>query len=642
MKELSGDIKYQARVFRRILTYVKPYRGRLVAGIIFSALAGIFGFSPVVLLQQLFDRFIEYKQKVPLEYMYAFCGVIVLVYILKGIVTYAQQYLMSWVGQRVIMDLRILTFTHLSSLPIRFFREKNSGELISRILSDIGLMEMAVSRVLGRMILSVFSFIPPLFAVFYISWKMAVVSLFILPLTLYPILKFAQKLKKVSSTGQEQMGRITGTMHEAFYGIQIIKAFTMELFEVKKFKRSNREYYNAMMRAARVSALSPALMELIGALAAAIIFAMGLTQLIAGTMTTGYLFAFLTSLYLMYDPIKKMSRLNYDIQRAVAGAERIFEVLDTKSDIIEPREPKELKNVRGDVALSHVSFHYEPGEPVLRDIHADIRAGETVAIVGPSGVGKSTLANLIPRFYDPVEGAIRIDGIDIRSLSLKSLRENIGIVTQETILFNDTVENNLKYGRKDISDTAMITAAKAAFAHDFIQALPRGYATIIGERGVTLSGGQKQRLSIARALLKNPPILILDEATSSLDSQSESLIQQALDRLIENRTTIIIAHRLSTIRKAHRIFAMEAGRIVETGTHEELLMKDGAYRRLYRIQFAEAAGDGSSPFRNSESGGVPESGATRDTSDARDTGHTHDSGTHDSGDAEDYSSGDRS
>ncbi|HPQ42317.1 MAG TPA: ABC transporter transmembrane domain-containing protein, partial [bacterium] len=308
MNELRGDIQNQIRIFKRILTFVKPYKGRLVAGIVFSALAGLFGFSPVVLLQQLFDRFIEYKDKIPLGYMYAFCGVIVIVYIIKGVVTYAQQYLMSWVGQRVIMDLRIMTFTHLTHLPIRYFKEKNSGELISRILSDISLMELAVSRVLGRMILSLFSFIPPFFAVFYFSWQMAIVSLFILPLTLYPILKFAQKLKKVSSTGQEQMAYLTSTMHEAFYGIQIIKAFTMELFKIKKFKRSNREYYNAMMRAARVSALSPALMELIGALAAAIIFGMGLTQLIAGTMTTGYLFGFLTSLYLMYDPIKKMSR----------------------------------------------------------------------------------------------------------------------------------------------------------------------------------------------------------------------------------------------------------------------------------------------------------------------------------------------
>ncbi|MBN1296930.1 ABC transporter ATP-binding protein [bacterium] len=597
MKSLSGDIKLQYQVFRRILTYIRPYKGRMIAGITCSALAGVFGFSPVVLLQQLFDRFIELKDRIPLKYMYAFCSVIIVLYILKGVITYAQQYLLSWVGQRVIMDLRVITFTHLTHLPLRFFKEKNSGELISRLLNDIGLIESAVTRVLGRMILSIFSFVPPFFAVFYISWRMAIVSLFILPLTLYPILKFAQKLKKVSSTGQEQMASLTGTMHEAFYGIQIIKAFTMEQFKIKKFARFNREYYNASMRAARVSALSPALMEMIGAVATAVIFGMGLSQIIAGTLTTGYLFAFLTSLFLMYDPIKKMSRLNYDIQRAIAGAERTFEVLDALSTIIERDDALELKDVKGEVTFDHVSFAYEPGEMVLNDISATIRSGENVAIVGPSGVGKSTMASLIPRFYDPVDGRILIDGIDIRDLTLRSLREQIGIVTQETILFNDSIANNLTYGRNDITEEAMIAAAKAAFAHEFIEALPNGYRTVIGERGVTLSGGQKQRLTIARALLKNPPILILDEATSSLDSQSESLIQQALDRLIENRTTIIIAHRLSTIRKADRILAMENGRIVEMGTHDELLRKKSAYSRLYEIQFSDASSGSSGSSR---------------------------------------------
>lgn len=587
MSNLQTDIKQQIHIFKRILSYARPYKGRLIAGIIFSALTGLFGFSPVVLLQQLFDRFID-NSDVPLQYLYIFCGFIVLVYLIKGIVTYAQQYLIAWVGQRIIMDMRILTFSHLSHLPIKYFKDKKSGELISRILSDIGLMEMAVSRVLGRMILSVFSFIPPFFAVFYFSWKMAVVSLFILPLTLFPILKFAQKLKKVSTTGQEQLANITTTMHEAFYGIQIIKAFTMELFKRKQFKHSNREYYNAMMRAARVSALSPALMELIGSVAAAIIFAMGLTQVIAGKMTIGYLFAFLTSLYLMYDPIKKLSRLNYDIQRAIAGAERIFDVLDTKSDIIEAEDAVDLTTATGHVIMQDLSFHYKRGEEVLKDINVEIKPGETVAIVGPSGVGKSTMASLIPRFYDPTSGRIMIDGRDIRDYTLQSLRQQIGIVTQETILFNDTIANNLKYGRKDIEDEEMINAARAAFAHEFIEQFPLGYDTVVGERGVTLSGGQRQRLTIARALLKNPPILILDEATSSLDSESEALIQQALDRLITNRTTIIIAHRLSTIRKADRIFAMEGGRVVETGSHDELLAKDGAYKKLYQIQFSSS------------------------------------------------------
>jgi len=589
MSNLQTDIKQQFKVFKRILSYVQPYKGRLVAGIFFSALTGLFGFSPVVLLQQLFDRFIgDGSNPVPVKYMYAFCGIIVAVYLVKGIVTYAQQYLMAWVGQHIVMDFRVLTFTHLTNLPIRYFKQKNSGELISRILNDIGLMEMAVSRVLGKLILSIFMFFPPFIAVFYISWRMAFVSLFILPLTLWPILKFAQKLKKVSTRGQEQMAAITSIMHESFYGIQIIKAFTMELFKMKKFRRSNREYYNAIMRAARVSALSPALMELIGAIAAAVIFSMGLHQMNAGTMTTGYLFAFLTSLYLMYDPIKKLSRMNYDIQRAIAGAERIFEILDTKSDILEAPDAIECKNVKGYIKFENLSFSYDSNKTVLNNINAEINPGDTVAIVGPSGVGKSTLASLIPRFYDPTEGSIYIDGTNLRKFSLRSLREQVGIVTQETILFNDTIRNNLKYGKDEISDEKMFEAARNAFADKFIEALPNGYDTIIGERGVTISGGQRQRLSIARALLKNPPVLILDEATSSLDSKSEAVIQEALDRLIANRTTIIIAHRLSTIRKANKIFTMENGQIIETGTHDELMKADGAYKKLYEIQFADA------------------------------------------------------
>lgn len=587
MESLRSDIRQQYLIFKRIFSHVKKYRARLILGIVLSALSGVFGFSPVVLLQKLMDEFITRKDSIPLLYMYLFCLGIVVLYIVKGIVTYAQQYLLSYVGQRVIMDMRIQTFEYLSGMPLHYFKGKKSGELISRVLSDIGLMEMAVSRVVGRLILSIFSFFPPLIAVFYISWKMAVVSLFILPLTLYPILRFAQKLKAVSTIGQAEMANITSIMHEAFYGIHIIKAFNMESFEINRFRKSNLSYYNEMMRAARVSALAPSILELIGALATAVIFGMGLTAVIQGTMTSGYLFAFLTSLYLMYDPVKKISRLNYDIHRAIAGAERIFELLDTRSDITEIEEPVELDKVRGAITFDHVCFGYEEDHPVLKDLDFSIQPGETVAIVGPSGVGKSTLVSLIPRFYDPRSGAISIDGIDIRTCSFRSLREQIGIVTQETILFNDTIRTNITYGRPDFSDEQVLEAARAAFAHEFIMDLPNGYQTVVGERGVTLSGGQRQRLSIARALLKDPPILILDEATSSLDSESEQLIQAALDMLMCNRTTIVIAHRLSTIRKANRIFAMEDGSIVEVGNHEELLKRNGSYSRLYRIQFPD-------------------------------------------------------
>jgi ATP-binding cassette, subfamily B, bacterial MsbA len=585
MSTLRYDMKTQFKIFKRILIFVRPYRGRLTLGIILSALSGVFGFSPVIMLQKLLDVFIEQKNSIPLTYIYLFSIAIVLVYILKGGITYAQQYLLAFVGQRVIMDVRNLTFEYVSNLPMRYFKGKKSGELMSRILNDISLMEIAVSQAMGRLILSFFSFIPPLIAVFYISWRMAFVSLFILPVTLYPIMKFAQKLKSVSSIGQEEIANITSIMHETFYGIQIIKAFNMENYEFKRFRKSNKAYYNEMMRAARVSALSPSLMEFIGAVAAGVIFAMGLKQVIDGTMSSGYLFAFLTSLFLMYDPIKKISRLSYDLNRAVAGAERIFELLDTQSDIIETDNPRMLENVKGRITFNSVSFSYEPDQPVLKNLNFEIYPGETIAIVGASGVGKSTLVNLLPRFYDPTEGSILIDGVDIRELSIPVLRHLIGIVTQETILFNDSIRANITCGQKNIPPDLIVSAATSAFIHEFIRELPLGYDTVVGERGISLSGGQRQRVSIARALLKDPPILILDEATSSLDSESELLIQKALDELIRNRTTIVIAHRLSTIRKADRIFAMENGRITETGNHDELLARNGTYRKLYEMQF---------------------------------------------------------
>jgi ATP-binding cassette, subfamily B, bacterial MsbA len=584
-RKLRHDLSEQWSVFKRILKFVKPYYHRLILGMLASIIAGVFGFSPAIMLKYLFDLVIPSGK---LEYLYTFCIIIVVVYFIKGVAHYIQAYFMAWVGQRVILDMRTKVFEHVTHLSLHFFKKNKAGELIARIISDISLMEMAVSRVLGQLVLKTFSLFPPLIAVFYISWKLAILALFALPLVLYPIIIFAQKLKKVASKGQQQMGHLTSTMSESFYGIQVIKAFNMESFEKKRFMKFNRDYYSALMKAARVTAMSSPLMEMIGAIAAAIIFGIGLKMVIDEEMTQGNLMAFLTSLFLMYNPIKTLSRINYDIQRAIAGAERVYDLLDQENPIKDLSDAKVIDRVKGDILFSDVSFEYDENDPILQNVSIDIPSGETVALVGVSGVGKSTLVNLIPRFYDATSGSILIDDIDIRKITLKSLRENIGIVTQETILFNDTIVNNIAFGRDDFTTAQIESVSRAAFAHDFISELPAGYNTVIGERGVSLSGGQRQRIAIARALLKNPPILILDEATSSLDSESETLIQLALDKLIQNRTTIVVAHRLSTIRNADRIAVMDKGRIIEIGKHEDLIAKKGIYKNLYDLQFSNS------------------------------------------------------
>lgn len=578
---IPQDLHLQYQTLRRILGFVKPYSRRLIIGIVASIASGAFGSSPIALLKYLFDTVIDSNR---IEYAYLFSFAVVIFYLLKGLSSYVQTYTMSWVGQRMIYDLREITFGHLMTMPVNYHKTTRVGELIARIISDISLMEMAVSRVLGRLILSFFSFFPPLIIVFYISWKLSLIAFVVLPLTLYPIVRFARKLKRVSSRAQKEIGNLTSIMSECFYGMNIVKAFNMEAFEADRFKRSNESYNRAMMKAAQVSAVSSPLLEVIGAIATAVIFGLGLNLIIEGTMTKGELMAFLASLFVMYDPIKKVSTLNYDIQRAIAGAERIFEILDTPSPIADSPTAITLTRASGAIEFRDISFSYESDTTVLNSISFTVNPGETVAIVGHSGGGKSTLISMIPRFYDPDSGSILIDGINIRDMTMHSLREQIGIVTQDTVLFNDTVWTNLCYGRTDFSEEQVVSAARAAFAHEFITALPDGYQTVIGERGHTMSGGQRQRLAIARAILKNPPILILDEATSSLDSESEKLIQEALDSLISNRTTLVIAHRLSTIRRVDRILVIDQGQIVESGTHDQLINHDGPYKNFYMLQ----------------------------------------------------------
>ncbi len=570
-------------IYRRLLVYLKPYRIRLVLAAVFMLLTSGMIAAQTYLVKPAFDKVLLNKD---LKLLFLLPPALIIVSILKGAASYARDYFMGYVGQKVVNDIRDQLYAHITSLSFSYFTKTPTGVIISRIINDVNLVQGALTRAPSSLVQGVTTMLALMGYVIYLNWRLAVFSLVVLPLAGIALSKFSRRFRKISTQMQEQIGSLTIHLHETISGVRIVKAFGMESYESRRFAERNKSLFNSLMRSLKTSAVSHPVMEVISMLGTSLVIVFGGYWIIRGSMTVGEFLSFMTALVFFYKPLKDLNGINNTLQDGIAAAKRIFEVLDTRPEIKDTAGAAAVSRDFKTIAFRNVSFKYED-DYVLKNVDLTVRAGETIAIVGKSGGGKTTLVNLIPRFYDVSDGAVLIDGMDIRRATIGSLRSCTAIVTQQTILFNDTVRENISYGNTAKSLEDVVQAARAANAEDFVRALPERYETVIGESGVKLSGGQRQRIAIARALLKDAPILILDEATSSLDTESEREVQNALEALMKGRTSFVIAHRLSTIMNADRIIVLKDGRIVEQGRHEELLAKGGEYKGLYDRQFRD-------------------------------------------------------
>ena len=568
-------------IYKRLIKLAKPHLPKFILAMLCMLVVGGLTSALAFLVKPVLDDIFMKKNAAMLKWIPI---AVVAIYMLKGLCTYVQTILMNFIGQRVVADIRNRLYQVIQTQSMSFFTKNQTGILMSRITNDVNSMQGAVSEAVTSLLKDSFTLICLMFVIFYRDWQLALVAMVIFPVTIYPIATFGRKIRKLATRTQVTMGSLTTLLQETISGARIVKAFGREDYESSRFSRENENLLKLTLKSVTISAVSSPFMEFLGGVGIAAIIFYGGYQVIQGVSTPGTFFSFLAALILLYEPIKRLTNVNNTIQQGIAGAQRVFSIIDAVPEIRNKPEAIPLPAISKSVDIRNVTFRYED-TPVLKQINLTVRAGEAVAFVGMSGGGKTTLVNLIPRFYDVSEGQILIDGRDIRDVTMESLRAQIGIVTQQTILFNDTVRNNIIYGDVEKTEADVIRAAKAANAHHFIMNLPEGYDTVIGEQGTKLSGGERQRISIARALLKDAPILVLDEATSSLDTEAEIEVQEALENLMKGRTTLVIAHRLSTIRNADRIVVLVNGEIVEEGTHEALLDKKGEYFRLYQMQF---------------------------------------------------------